>query len=105
MLSTRFRVSLCLALVALTALISSGLSFAPTATAAEPAGKAAALARVMVIQDRNTDRMMANENVVGTATGLNAAGQPVIKVFVAQAGAAGRAESAIGGWPARRPWG
>lgn len=88
MLSTRFRVSLCLALV-LTALISSGLFFVPTAAAAEPAGKLAALARVMAIQDRNTDRMMDLKGVVGTATGLNAAGRPVIKVFTAKAGVRG----------------
>jgi hypothetical protein len=40
---------------------------------------------VMEIQDRHTPDLFEIDGVVGTATGLNAAGEPVVKVYLAQA--------------------
>jgi len=40
---------------------------------------------VMAVQDRHTPDLMADPNVVGTATGLNDQGQVVIKVYLAKA--------------------
>jgi hypothetical protein len=36
---------------------------------------------VMAVQDRNTDALMANPGIVGTATGLDAGGRPAILIF------------------------
>ncbi len=47
------------------------------------------LGKVMAIQDRHTDRLMAIDGVVGTATGLSAAGKPVVKVLLEREGVVG----------------
>jgi len=44
-----------------------------------------AVRSVMAIQDRHTPELMADPNVVGTATGVNANGDLVIKVYLAKA--------------------
>ncbi len=89
MFRSRFRLSLCLAVLAIT-LGSLGVrTVGPTAVAAEPQANTRALERVMAVQDRNTNRLMAIQGVVGTAAGHNAKGQPVVKVFAAQAGLRG----------------
>ena len=49
----------------------------------------AALDAVMAVQDRHTSRVMALGGVVGTGTGLGAAGNPVVVVFTAGPGVAG----------------
>lgn len=85
----RVRIGFCLALVAISLIVLGLPGTAPTAAAAEPQPNAQALARVMQVQDRNSNRLMALKGVVGTATGLNAAGQPVIKVFLAKPGVRG----------------
>jgi len=43
----------------------------------------------MEVQDRNSLRILAARGVVGSGTGLSAAGQPVIKVFTVDAGVKG----------------
>ena len=85
----RFRTGFCVALLAISLIFLAAPATSPTAAAAEPGPNARAIERVMQVQDRHTGRLMALPNVVGTATGLNPAGKPVIKVFLAQAGAAG----------------
>ena len=85
----RFRTGFCVALLAIPLIFLTLAGTSPTAAAAEPGPNARALQRVMQVQDRHTGRLMALPNVVGTATGLNAAGQPVVKVFTAQAGVPG----------------
>ncbi len=50
---------------------------------------AEALRRVMQIQDRWTDRLLQKKGVVGTATGVDAKGRPVVMVFAEQARIAG----------------
>lgn len=44
-------------------------------------GDPAAIAEVMIIQDKITDELMKIENVIGTGTSLDAEGKPVIVVF------------------------
>jgi hypothetical protein len=43
-----------------------------------------AIQRVMAIQDRHTPELMQIDGVVGTATGVNANGEPVVKVYTAR---------------------
>jgi hypothetical protein len=43
----------------------------------------------MEAQERHTNQVMAIPNVVGTAVGLGAAGQPVVKIYTESAGVAG----------------
>jgi hypothetical protein len=88
----RLRVGFCLAVFATSLMVLWGLRFTPTAAAAQPQVNAQAVARVMQVQNRHTGPLMAIPGVVGTATGLNAAGQPVVKVFLERRG--------IGGIPA-----
>ncbi len=85
----RLRIGFCLAVLAIGLIFLGVQDTAPTSAAAEPQANAQAIARVMQVQDRNTDRLMAIKGVVGTATGLNAAGQPVVRVFLAKAGVPG----------------
>ncbi|HLG93945.1 MAG TPA: hypothetical protein VI546_03825 [candidate division Zixibacteria bacterium] len=47
------------------------------------------LGKVMAVQNRHTDQLMAIDGVVGTATGLSAAGKPVVKVYAERQGVAG----------------
>ncbi len=88
---SRFRLprGFCLAVLAISLIFVGVQDPVPSAAAPAPQANAQAIARVMQIQDRNTARLMAVKGVVGTATGLNAAGQPVVKVFLARAGVAG----------------
>jgi len=80
-----------LRIVSRLALLAIALVFlaAPVLAAAEPEPNPQALARVMAVQDRHTPRLMAPPGVVGTATGLDGAGNPVVKVYVTHAGVAG----------------
>ncbi|MHC4176123.1 MAG: chymotrypsin family serine protease [Planctomycetota bacterium] len=89
MFQFRQRIGFCLAVVAISLIVLGAQQTAPTAAAAQPQANAQAIARVTQIQDRNTNRLMAIKGVVGTATGLNPAGQPVVKVFLAKAGVPG----------------
>ncbi len=79
---SRLHIGLFLALLALAVAV---FVLPATAPAAEPPG----LRRAMQVQERNTARLMALPGVVGTAVGLDAQGQPVVKVFTTQAGVAG----------------
>jgi hypothetical protein len=63
-------------------------------TVANPAIRA-----VMAVQDRHTPELFEVEGVVGTATGLNAAGDPCIKVYTVDRLPAGRIPDAIEGVP------
>lgn len=69
---------------------------APDQAFSEQAHESAIL-RVMEIQNRNTDAIMNTAGVVGVGTGLDANGNPVIKVFTADAAASGRLASQIEG--------
>lgn len=88
---SRFRLPMgfCLAVLAISLIFVGVQDPGPSAAAADPQPNARAVARVMEVQDRNTARLMAIKGVVGTATGLDAAGQPVVKVFLAKGGVAG----------------
>lgn len=83
-----FRIA-CLAVLAASLGCLATQAIAPRAGAAEPQPNVQALAKVMAVQDRNTPRLMSIKGVVGTATGLDAAGRPVVKVFLAQPGVRG----------------
>jgi len=83
------RIGFCLAVAAISLIVLGLPHFAPVVNAAEPQVNAQALARAMQIQDRHTGRLMGIPGVVGTATGLDAAGQPVVKVFLAKGGVPG----------------
>jgi hypothetical protein len=85
----RWQVGFWLAAFAAGLMVLGGLHATPMAAAAQPQVNAQAVARVMQVQDRHTARLMAIPGVVGTATGLNPAGQPVVKVFLAKAGIRG----------------
>jgi len=89
-------------LVGLTAAAVTALSwFACTDRGEQPTGPAAgqpnfsaaqaqtALSQVMAIQNRHTAQLMALPGVVGTATGLDNAGHPVVLVFTRAPGLAG----------------
>lgn len=60
----------------------------PASTSAQ-GPPAHALERIFEIQERNTDRLLAIEGVVGTATGLGPDGAAVIKVYTVGPGIAG----------------
>ncbi len=51
--------------------------------------KAAQLQAVMAIQNKHTDRLLAVDGVVGTATGFREDGRPVVKIFTKEGGARG----------------
>ena len=76
---SRFRTGLFLALLAL------ALSLLVLPAAAQPPG----LQKAMQAQGRHTARLMALPDVVGTAVGLDAQGQPAVKVLTARGGVAG----------------
>ena len=63
-------------------------------TVANPAIRA-----VMAVQDRHTPELFEVSGVVGTATGLNAAGEPCIKVYTVDRLPAGRIPDMIEGVP------
>jgi hypothetical protein len=89
----RLRVGCCLAVVAISLVVLGVPHFAPVAAAAQPRISAQAFAQAMHVQNRHTERLMVVPGVAGTATGLDAAGQPVVKVFLERHG--------IGGIPIR----
>jgi hypothetical protein len=64
--------------------------------AAKLSGIPPGIERAMAVQDRHTDRVMGIRGVVGTATGLDADGNPVIKVFAMQPGVIGIPKSLDG---------
>ncbi|HUT89101.1 MAG TPA: hypothetical protein VMY37_06380 [Thermoguttaceae bacterium] len=82
---SRFRTGLFLTLLALALALLVLPAAAPTASAAEPPG----LQKAMQAQERHTARLMALPDVVGTAVGLDAQGQPAVKVLTARGGVAG----------------
>jgi len=82
----RFRAGFCAVLLAISLTFLALGSAVPAASAAEPGPNARAIGRVMDVEDRHTPRLVALPGVVGTATGLDATGQPVVKVFLARAG-------------------
>jgi hypothetical protein len=57
------------------------------------------VARVMRVQDMATPDLMARSSVVGTATGLNAAGELAIKVYTEELIPSGKLPSSIDGIP------
>ena len=90
----RFRFPTLLALAA--ALIALGiLSSGSVASAAGPPD-GNGLDHVIAVQDAHTDRLLAKPGVVGTAVGLNAAGQPVIVIYTESARVAGLPSSLDG---------
>ena len=64
--------------------------------AAKLSGIPPGIERAMAVQDQHTPRLMAIRGVVGTATGLDADGDPVIKVFAMQPGVVGIPKSLDG---------
>ena len=90
----RFRFPTLLALAA--ALIALGIvsSGGGADAAGPPDGNG--LDHVIAVQDAHTDRLLAKPGVVGTAVGLNAAGQPVIVIYTESAGVAGLPEKLDG---------
>ncbi|MHB1037810.1 MAG: Nal1-like putative serine protease [Pirellulales bacterium] len=85
MASSRWQIRLSVLLVA----IGLALAVVRGATAADPPANPRAWPHVMQVQTRHTPALMAIKGLVGTATGADALGQPVVKVFVAHAGVAG----------------
>jgi hypothetical protein len=85
MVSSRWRIRFSVLVVA----IGLALLIVGGAIAADPQANPRAWPHVMQVQNRHTPALMAIQGVVGTATGADAFGQPVIKVFVAHAGVAG----------------
>ena len=63
----------------------------PASTRSESAVALSAgdLGKVMAVQNRHTDQLMGIDGIVGTATGLSAAGKPVVKIFAEREGVAG----------------
>lgn len=74
-------------LVAFVLALVVGLNLGSTSWAKGPNAKA--LEKVLEVQKRHTERLMAIEGVVGTATGLSADENPVIKVYTKAPGVAG----------------
>jgi hypothetical protein len=70
-------------LVVLLAILAVGL------VSAAPPNVPPGLARAAAVQERHTDALFAKAGVVGTAVGLAADGQPVVKVFTKSAGVRG----------------
>ncbi|HWR83344.1 MAG TPA: trypsin-like peptidase domain-containing protein [Candidatus Deferrimicrobium sp.] len=62
-------------------------------------GDPARVAAVMAVQNRHTDALMRIPGVVGTGTSLDAAGNPVIKVFAAGPITAGQVAARLDGVP------
>jgi hypothetical protein len=89
MLRLRSRIGVHAALVAVGIVFFAAQLVAITAAAADPQPNARAIERVMQVQDRHTGTLMALPGVVGTATGLDAAGNGVVKVFLAKGGVPG----------------
>lgn len=89
MYQIRSRTGFCVAVLAIAFVCLAVSGTTRPAAAAEPGPNARAIERVMAVQDRHAGRLMAVPGVVGTATGINAAGKPVVKVFTVQAAIAG----------------
>ncbi len=60
-----------------------------TAPQTEPVLAQQAVSAAIAIQERHTERLLAQPGVVGTGVGLNEAGRPVIKIFTEWAGVEG----------------
>lgn len=85
-----------LSLAAASAALSCNERSTPTAPADQPALARGGLqgpdlSAAIAAQERHTDRLLANADVVGTAVGLTADGQPAVKIFTAS--------KAVGGLP------
>ena len=83
----------------------SGLDESPVSSTMAPLGKFTAanpqIQHVMAIQDRNTKRLMADSDVIGTATTLDANDQPAIMLLVTSRKAFASAPRKIEGVPVR----
>lgn len=90
--SVRFRFNVIIGLVA--ALLVASL--AGPGNAQPPLGLREFLGAAIAAQDRHTDRLLTLTDVVGTAVGLTADGQPAIKVYTKAAVAAGIPDSLEG---------
>jgi hypothetical protein len=86
---SRLRVGFRSVVVAIGLMVLGVQPFAPVAAAAQPRVNARAFGRAMQVQNRHTERLMAIPGVVGTATGVDPAGQPVVKVFLERRGIRG----------------
>lgn len=81
----------------------SGLDETPVAPTASSDGNVTQLLpkiqSVMAVQDRHTKDLMAREDVIGTATTLNANGEPAVMVLVTSERAAGLLPKTLDGAP------
>lgn len=81
----------------------SGLDEPPLAPTASSNGDVSQLMpkiqSVMAVQDRHTKDLMAREDVIGTATTLNASGEPAVMVLVTSERAAGLLPKTLEGVP------
>ena len=82
---TRLRVGRSLALLSFALALVLVTMHGPIASGAEPPG----LQKAMQVQERNTARLMALPDIVGTAVGRDAQGQLTVKVLAARGGVAG----------------
>jgi hypothetical protein len=82
---TRLRAGRLLAILWLALALAVFPVSAPTASGAEPPS----VQRAMQVQGRNTARLMALPDIVGTAVGCDAQGQFTVKVLAARGGVAG----------------
>jgi hypothetical protein len=85
---------LSLVLVSLAVLVSCGEHPAPTAPADQPTfarggTQGPDLSAALAAQERHSDQLLAQPNVVGTAVGYGANGRPVVKVYTARQSVAG----------------
>ncbi len=63
---------------------------------ADPPFAPPGLARAMAAQERHTDNLLRIQGVVGTAVGLGAGGQPVVKIYTEAPGVPGLPRSLDG---------
>lgn len=82
---TRLRVGRLLTLLSFALALVFVTMHGPIASGAEPPG----LQKAMQVQERNTVRLMALPDIVGTAVGRGAQGQLTVKIFAARGGVAG----------------
>ena len=82
---SRMRTGMLLSILSLGLVLLILPAIAPTVSGAEPPG----LQRAVQVQERHTARLMALPEVVGTAIGLDAQGQPAVQVLTARGGVAG----------------
>ena len=75
--------------ILLIAAMSLLVAFGATAAFAVNGNGDRGLQRAIEAQEAHTNALLARDGVVGTAVGLNAAGQPVVKIFTVSPGVAG----------------